>query len=82
MNFMQEWIITKGAKAMFDKLWGFIDGRKAYIGGIASILTGFGSMANSYNDGAGFSKEAWNYILAGWTIIAGKSAINKIGGTK
>ena len=67
---------------MFNKLWGIIDGRKAYIGGIASILTGLGLMANSYNDGIGFSKEGWDYILAGWTIIAGKSALNKIGGAK
>lgn len=62
---------------MFNKVWAFMDGKKAYVGGLAFIFTGLGMMLTSYQQGQGFSHDAWMKILEGWTIIAAKSAINK-----
>lgn len=63
---------------MFSNLWMWLDGKKAYIGGVATILTGLGQIGLSYYSNQGFSLEGWHTILAGWALIAGKSALAKI----
>lgn len=62
---------------MFSKLWAWLDGKKMNIGGIATILTGLGKIGFGYSNNKGFDMEGWQMILAGWALIAGKSAIAK-----
>lgn len=76
-DFLTQWALTKGAKIMFDKLWAVLDGKKAYIGGVAFILTGLGQIGVNYYNGQGFSQDGWKEIMAGWAIIAAKSAVAK-----
>lgn len=62
---------------MFTKLWDFLQGKKAYVGGVATILTGVGRIGLGYYNSTGFDSEGWNLILAGWAMIAAKSALTK-----
>lgn len=62
---------------MFTKIWDWLQGKKLYVGGVATILTGIGQIGLGYYNGQGFNIEGWNYILAGWAMIAGKSALTK-----
>lgn len=65
---------------MFGSLWEKLDGYKLKIGGSASILTGVALILKDFSDGGTFNPtEGWKLILAGWAMIATKSAIEKIG---
>lgn len=64
---------------MFSALWDKLDGYKAKIGGAAFILTGLGLIAKDLSDGGTFQPmEGWKMILAGWALVAGKSALEKL----
>ena len=64
---------------MFGKLWKKLDGYKMKIGGAATILTGVAYILKDFSDGGQFTPlEGWNFILAGWAMIAAKSAIEKV----
>lgn len=62
---------------MFDKLWSALDGKKSYIGGVAFILAGLGQIGISYYTKQGFSQDGLKEVMAGWALIAAKSAIAK-----
>lgn len=60
---------------MLEKL----DGYKTYIGGIGAILIGIGTLMYDYYNGNIKSLESYlSWLVAGWTIIGMRSAINKI----
>ena len=57
-----------------------LDGSKTYIGGIGAILIGVGKFFFDYYNGTPLdTAEYLKWILAGWTIIGGRSALTKIG---
>ena len=56
-----------------------IDGYKMYIGGAGAILVGVGHLMYDYYTGVYQPVEHYlGWIILGWTIIGGKSALNKI----
>lgn len=56
-----------------------LNGYKTFIGGSGAILTGIGMLAYNVVEG---NKIDWNiimgWIVSGWTIIGGRSAVNTI----
>lgn len=57
----------------------FLDGYKMYIGGAGAILVGVGHFMYDWYLGDFQSIEMYlAWIILGWTIIGGKSALNKI----
>lgn len=63
---------------MFGSLWAKLDGYKMKLGGVALILTGLGLIAKDLSDGGTFTPlEGWKLVMAGWAMIATKSAIEK-----
>jgi len=76
---LKSWVYQKGALMVLKRLWGFIDGNKSYIGGTAFILTGLGQMITTYLANQTIDQDGWTKIMAGWGIIAAKSAVGKIG---
>lgn len=56
----------------------WLDGKKMYIGGAGAILVGVGSFMYDWYIGKFQSIDYYLWwLLAGWTIIGGKSALNK-----
>ena len=56
-----------------------IDGNKSYIGGVGAIAVGVGKFLYDWSTGNIQPIETYaTWIVAGWTIIAGRSAINKL----
>lgn len=56
-----------------------LDGYKMYIGGIGAILVGVGHFMYDWYLGEFQSIDFYLWwIIAGWSIIGGKSALNKI----
>lgn len=60
-----------------NKIWDWMQGKKLYIGGVATILSGVAKIILSYQGDKGFDSEGWNLILAGWAMIGAKSALTK-----
>lgn len=60
----------------------WIDGKKMYIGGTSAILIGIGKLGYDWYNGT-IAADPWtvygNWFIIGWGLIAGKSAIKKIG---
>ena len=57
----------------------WLDGNKTYIGGTGAILVGIGKfMYDWYMGNIQPTEEYLMWIIAGWTIIGGKSALKKI----
>lgn len=77
MNWLKNWALMKGAHIMFDKIWTSLDGKKAYVGGVAFMLAGLGQIGLAYYNGQGFSQDGLKEILAGWALISAKSAVQK-----
>lgn len=56
-----------------------LDGYKTYIGGAGAILVGIGKAMYDWHNGSLQPAEEYiTWIILGWTIIGGKSALNKI----
>ena len=57
----------------------WLDGKKTYLGGIGAILVGLGQLLYDYYNGTLKDYQSYlSWIIAGWTIIGGRSALNKI----
>jgi len=57
----------------------WLDGYKTYIGGAGAILVGVGHFMYDWYLGDFQSIETYlAWIIIGWTIIGGKSALKKI----
>lgn len=55
-----------------------LDGYKTYVGGIGAILSGIGYVLwNAYEGNPIDWNIAGGWIIAGWTIIGGRSAYAK-----
>jgi len=55
-----------------------LNGYKTYVGGIGAILSGIGYVFwNAYEGTTIDWNIAGGWIIAGWTIIGGRSAVNK-----
>jgi len=58
-----------------------LDGKKTYIGGAGAILIGIGKALYDWYNGT-FATDPWteygSWLIAGWTIIGGKSALKKL----
>jgi len=56
-----------------------LDGYKTYIGGAGAIIVGIGkAMYDWYNGSLQPVEEYLTWIILGWTIIGGKSALKKL----
>ena len=56
-----------------------INGYKSYIGGVGAIAIGVGKFLYDWSTGNIQAYEVYlTWIIAGWTIIGGRSAIGKI----
>jgi hypothetical protein len=64
------------------KIIEWLDGKKMYIGGTSAILIGLGKLGYDWYNGT-IAADPWtvygNWFVIGWSIIAGKSAIKKLG---
>ncbi len=61
------------------KIKEWLDGYKLYIGGAGAILVGVGHFMYDWYLGDFQSIETYlAWVILGWTIIGGKSALNKI----
>lgn len=57
----------------------WIDGKKTYLGGTGAILVGVGKFLYDWYYGTYQAPEAYlSWIIAGWTIIGGRSAAKKL----
>ena len=57
----------------------FLDGNKMYIGGAGAILVGVGHfMYDWYLGDIQPIDEYLTWIIIGWTIVGGKSALKKL----
>jgi len=60
-------------------IFDWLQGKKTYLGGIGAILVGLGQLLYDYHNGTLKDYQQYlSWIIAGWTIIGGRSALNKI----
>jgi len=61
-------------------LYEWLEGKKTYIGGTSAIVVGVGKLLYDWYRGqisVDPFEEYGAWIILGWTIISGRSAINK-----